>query len=48
MKRRKNAGAMDFREYRRATVALRLNGYQRDHHIVFGKDMMNLNGEAAG
>src|SRR5262245_52929971 len=35
------------RECCRLAVTLRLDGHERDHHIVFGKDMMNLNAEDA-
>ena len=36
---------MHLRERRRATVAFRLHGHQRYHHVFFAKDMMNLDGE---
>src|SRR4029077_16490341 len=36
---------MPLRERRGATVAFRLHGHQHYHHVFFGKDMMNLDGE---
>jgi hypothetical protein len=36
---------MHLRERRGATVAFRLHGHQHYHHVFFGKDMMNLDGE---
>src|SRR5262249_45466108 len=36
---------MHLRERRGATVAFRLHGHQRYHHVFFGKDMLNLDDE---
>src|SRR6516225_9222468 len=36
---------MYLRERRRATVAFPVHGHQRYHHVFFGKDTMNLDGE---
>lgn len=38
---------MHLRKFRRATAALCLDRYKRDDHIVFSKDVMNLDGEDA-
>jgi hypothetical protein len=36
---------MHFRECGGASVAFRLNGHEHYHHIFFGKNMMNFDGE---
>jgi hypothetical protein len=38
---------MHLRERHEATVAFRLHGHQHYHHVFFGEDMMNLDGEDA-